>query len=372
MRVAQPAVLVGGYDWDEAQIPRAEFEARVREVTGKIAAVGLAGLVVYSNKFDNAAIAYLTNFVPKLDSAYALLAADGRIRLHSSGSPHMMVNAQRLTWVDGVKPLRDAGKQIAEWAATLGPGALGLWANEAMPAELLPRLAAAMPERKLEDVSATLEPLLRQKSPTARRLIVAACGMLANATEAMREAFAHGASARDTVIAAEEAAVAAGAQDVRVLASLKPGGVPTAVDYPQSGKVDPLLAHVAVRFAGYWAEGFVTFSTNPGEAQTRAGEALKAAIAAAEPGAPVAALKDAALGKLGTLALHPATGNLVTGIGLRLVEIEAEPGGVARLEQGRVYSLTLGAQGGGHDNALVSAMIEVTANGAETLWSFLG
>src|SRR5215469_14270812 len=145
MRVVQPAVLVGPYDWDEALVPRREFEARIKAALNTISGSGVSGLVVYGNKIDNAALAYVTNFTPKLDAAFALIAPDGSVRLHASGSPQMMVNAQRLTWVDGVKPLRDAGRHIGEWAEALAPGPLGLWTTEAMPADLSPRLAAALP-----------------------------------------------------------------------------------------------------------------------------------------------------------------------------------------------------------------------------------
>ena len=113
MRVTQPAVLVGPYDWDEKLIPAAEFKDRGKQVWQKLGGAGLAGLIVYGNKMDNAALAYLTNFTPKIQDGYALVAPDGSVRLHSAGSAHMMVNAQRLTWVDAVKPIRDIGKHIA-------------------------------------------------------------------------------------------------------------------------------------------------------------------------------------------------------------------------------------------------------------------
>jgi Xaa-Pro aminopeptidase len=372
MRVVQPAVLVGAYDWDEGVIPRAEFEARINEVASKVAAAGLAGLVVYGNKLDNAALAYLTHLTPKLDAAYALIAPNGTVRMHCSGSPQMMANAQRLTWVEGVKPLRDAGRQIAEWAAELAPGPLGLWTSDAMPADLLPRLQAALPERKLQDLSATLDPLLRQKSMTARRLIVAACGMLSAASAALRQGVERGASARDAVVAAEKAAAAAGAQDIRVLASMSPGGVPTALDYPQSERIDPLLAYLAVRHAGYWAAGYLTLTAKPSATLTQTQEALKAMIVASRGGAGVSALEAAAQEKLVGLAIHPAAKQLVNGIGLSLVEKEAEMGGVTRLEEGRIYSLKIGAQKAHGDAALLSAMIEPKASGAEILWSSLG
>jgi Xaa-Pro aminopeptidase len=371
MRVVQPAVLVGPYDWDEALVPRAEFDARRKEVLGKIAGSGLSGLVVYGNKIDNAALAYLTHFTPKLDAAFALIAPDGSVRLHSAGSPQMMVNAQRLTWVEGVKPLRDAGKHIAEWAEALAPGPLGLWTTETMPADLLPRLQAALPSRPLRDVGAQLDPVLCTKSPVARRLIQGACAMLGASSAALRQAFRDGATSRDAVVAAEKAAAAAGAQDIRVLASLSKGGTPTAIDYPQSAKLDALLTYLAVRHAGYWADGFLTLSASPSSTLTRAQDALKAMIATARIGASVAELKQAAEAKLAGLASHPLARKLVSGIGLALEETEAELGGVTRLEAGRIYTLRSGARQSETDNALVSAMIEPKAGGVEILWSSL-
>lgn len=371
MRVVQPAVLVGAYDWDEALVPRREFEARITAALGAIATGGVAGLVVYGNKIDNAALAYLTNFTPKLDAAFALVAPDGSVRLHASGSPQMMVNAQRLTWVDGVKPLRDPGRHIGEWADALAPGPLGLWTTQAMPADLLPRIAAALPNRPLPDLGALLDPLLRPKSPAARRLIEGVCAMLAASSAALREAFQRDVSAREAVLAAEKAAVAAGAQDIRVLASLTPGGTPTAIDYPQSGKIDPLLVYIAVRHTGYWADGFLTLATAPTATLARTQDALRAMLDQARLGTSVAELKQAAESKLAGLAVHPSARKLVSGIGLSLEETEAEPSGVARLEEGRVYTLRAGARQSEGDNVLLSAMIAPKAGGVDILWSSL-
>jgi hypothetical protein len=294
MRVMQPAVLLGDYDWDEHLVPRAEFAARIKEVWAALGGSGLAGLVVYGNKVDNAALAYLTYLTPKLDAAYALVAPDGSVRIHSSGSPQMMMNAQRLTWVEGVKPLRDAGRHIAEWAEALGPGPLGLWTTDAMPAELCPRLEEALKGRGLRDVGASLDPLLRRKSPVAMKLMRGTCAALAAANAALRREFRRGASARDALIAAETAAFDAGAQDVRLLASLKPGGTPTALDYPQGERIDPLLAYIAVRHAGYWAEGMTTLASGPCASLAAAEAALQAMLAKAQDGARTADLAAAA------------------------------------------------------------------------------
>jgi Xaa-Pro aminopeptidase len=370
MRVTQPAVLVGNYDWDEQLVPRAEYDARLKQVLAKLDP-GLAGLVIYGNKVDNAALAYLTNFAPKIESAIALVTKDGKVRVHASGSPQMMINAQRLTWVEDVRPLRDPVKNISEWADEAAKGPLGFWATEAMPADLAPRIQAGLGERKLTDVSASLNALLREKSPVALKLTREACGMLDKAVATLKDRF-HGESGREAAVAAEIAATKAGAQDVRILISLAKGGTPTAIDYPDGGKLDPLLVYVAVRHAGYWAEGALTLTSMTHDSMVRTQAALKAMLAVAKAGTTSAELRDAAQSALGGLAIHPAARKPAVGVGLMLEEIEAEPGGVAKLEAGRVYSLRAGAQVSPSDNAMMSAMIVPKAGGVDVLWSALG
>ncbi len=370
MRVTQPAVLVGNYDWAETLLPRAEYEARLKQVLGKLDS-SLAGLVIYGNKIDNAALAYVSNFAPKIESAIALLTKDGKLRIHAAGSPQMMVNAKRLTWVEDVLPQRDAAKHVAEWAEeAAGQGPLGFWTTEAMPGDLQPRFEAALNGRKLVDVSASLNALLREKSPVALKLSGDACGVLTKTVEAMKDRF-NGESGREAAVAAERAAADAGAQDARVLISLSKGGTPTAIDYPDGGKLDPLLAYVAVRYAGYWAEGFVTLTSMMHETVTRTQAALKAVLKTAKAGTTVAALRDAAQSELGGLAIHPAARQAAVGVGLMLEETEAEPDGVAKLEAGRVYSLRVGASKSPSDNALLSAMVVPKADGVDVLWSAL-
>ena len=367
MRVTQPAVLVGPYDWDATLIPAAEFKERGKRVWEKLGDAGLAGLIVYGNKMDNAALAYLTNFTPKIQDGYALVAPDGSVRLHSAGSPHMMVNAQRLTWVDAVKPIRDIGKHIGEWAEGLGQGPLGLWATPTMGGDLLSRIANANLTRPIKDVSATLDPLLLSKAGVAGKVIRDASGILAKGTAALRQAFKSGATAREAIVAAEKAAADANASDIRALVGLSPGGAPTAIDYPQGGKLDPLLAYIAVRYGGYWADGTLTLSSSPSETLKRSEAALQAMIEKARAGVAVADLAAVARDKLGGLAVHPAAKKIASGIGLSLEE--TEPGGVTRLEAGRIYTLRAGASASKSDNALLSAMIEPRASGAEILWS---
>lgn len=369
MRVAQPAVLVGAYDWDETLLPRAEYQARIKQVFAKLDG-DIAGVVVYGNKVDNGALAYLTNFAPKIESGMALVTRDGKVRVHGAGSPHMMVNAKMLTWTEDVRPLRDPAKNIADWAEESGiKGTLAFWTTEAMPTGFFPRVQAGLGERKLVDVSGQLNALLREKSLVALKLMRDGCGILDKAMSTIKEFFS-GTSAREAAVAAEKTATRAGAQDVRVLISLSKGGTPTAIDYPESGKHDPLLAYVALRYAGYWADGFITLCSTPNQTLDATQAALKAMLAKAKAGTTTAELRDIAQSALGSLPIHPAARKPAVGIGLMLEEPE-EGGAVAQLEAGRVYSLRAGAHVSTSDNALLSAMVLVKADGVDVLWSAL-
>ena len=371
MRVAQPAVLVGSYDWDEKLLPRAEYEARIKQIFAKLDS-DVAGVVVYGNKVDNGALAYLTNFAPKIEAGIALVARDAKVRIHGSGSPHMMVNAKMLTWTEDVRPLRDPAKNIADWAEEAGvKGTLAFWTTEAMPADFFPRVQAGLGDRKLVDVTDKLNALLREKSPVALKLMRDGCGILDKAVGTVKEWFS-GTSAREAAVAAEKTATKAGAQDVRILISMSKGGTPTAIDYPESGKFDPLLAYIAIRYAGYWADGFITLCSTPNKTLDATQAALKAMLAKAKAGTTTAELRDVAQSALGGLAIHPAARKAAVGIGLILEEPEADTGGVAKLEAGRVYSLRAGAHVSNSDNALLSAMVLVKADGVDVLWSALG
>ena len=103
---------------------------RIKEkCSAKSAGTGATGVVVYGNKVDNAALAWLTNFAPKIESGCALVTPDGKVRIHGSGSPHMMVNAKRLTWTEDVRAQRDIGKHVSDWATELKLGPLAFWAR---------------------------------------------------------------------------------------------------------------------------------------------------------------------------------------------------------------------------------------------------
>lgn len=343
MQLLESTLLTGPYDWDEHALPRSEYEARLARVRAAMASAGAAALAIFGHPGDYGALAYLTNFVPKTGPAMGLVPREGSLRILMSGTPKMMDNAKRLTWVEDVRPIGGASKAISE---LVGDGtAVATWGFGAAPQGFYAGIAKAQAPRALVSLDPALEAVRRRKSPHEIELIRGAARMLTAAADKFAASLRAGSGVRSAAIAAERAAVAASAQDARVMASLSPGGVPLPLDAVSDERVlDPANAGIAVQNHGYWASGTVTVARKAGAAQTRAREALAAALAAARPGA------------------HLPEGVAANAIGLSLTEGPGSP-----LEAGAVYAVTSSAKEGG-ETAYASALIAVTEKGSETLW----
>ena len=377
MLTMNTALLVGPYDWDETLLPRDEFDARVAAAAKMITQRGHVGLVVHGAAEENGPLAYLTGYTPKLGSGFALVAPGKPIRVICPGSSQMLESAKRLTWVEDLKPLRDVGKDIAAWVGEIAPGgngpaSLGLWGGATMAGGMYGRIAGTIKDvARFEDTDIAMDSLRRRKSPRERGLMRRAALALAAAIEAFTKARNDGKATRAAAIAAERAAYAAGAQDVRVMASFGAGGPPLPLDGVDEKKPDPCLAYIAVRLAGYWADGFVTLAAARNGAMAKTADALAAVIAAAKPGVSGNDLAGIAAAKLGAgYRRHAALpAGIGSSIGVSLVEPpDFNEDREARLEEGGVYSLKVGASGQGADNALGSALVAIANGKIEVLW----
>src|SRR5579862_272536 len=374
MRMKNTALLTGPYDWDQALVPLAEFQSRLEVVRRVLAERRVTALLVHGNSADYGALAYLTGFVPKLGPAFALLPLEGPIRILCSGGPGMVSSAKRLTWVEDVRPLSDLRNALKDWLGGMvrdGQAVLGLWGGNIMARR--PYLAIAdgiQPCGKVVDLDDQLDQLRRRKSPREIELLRESCRILQVARDSFECAAAEGLGARSGALAAERAAYSNGAQDVRILASARNGGPPLPFDGPDDLRVAPLLACLAVRFAGYWAEGLVTASPLPGGALARVRATLTAMLREARPGITSHDLIRVAAERLPPYRLHPLVESVIgNGIGL---SFEESPilgrDEKTRLEEGGVYTLRCGAMGEGSDNALASAMVAVGETGIDVLW----
>ncbi|HXR87262.1 MAG TPA: aminopeptidase P family N-terminal domain-containing protein [Stellaceae bacterium] len=343
MRILESTLLTGPYDWDERILPRSEYEGRLERVRAAMAQAGTSALAIHGHPGSYGELAFLTGFTPKLGATLALVPREGPLRILAPGTPKMMDVAKRLTWIDDVRPLGNVPKNVAEF---VGEGnTLATWAFAALPQGLYGGIAGALAPRKMLPLDQVLDGVRRRKSPRELELIRGAARFLAKATDAFAASLRAGKGVRSAALAAERAAIAAGAQDARAMASLSPGGVPLPLDAVSDERLlDPANGAIAVQNHGYWASGYVSVARKPCTAEARAREALAAALRDAQPG-----------------------GRLPTGVAANTIGLSLEEGPGSPLEVGAVYAMTASAADG-CETAYTSALVAVKEKGCEILW----
>jgi Xaa-Pro aminopeptidase len=209
-----------------------------------------------------------------------------------------------------------------------------------------------------------------RKRPRELTMIRASCKLVEAAVKTFVESWRGNREPETAALDAEKLTRSLAAQDVRTLVSLDGGR--TLVPY--QGRFEkcagPLVGYIAVKAAGYWADLFVTVDDGSSTPAVRNVEAaLDAIIANMRPGARADALHAKAIGALAPYKLHPVLGGSVGhGIGLSLHEgAEFRASEDAMLVEDGVYSLQIGAADAEAGNALMSAIVRVTAKGAEVL-----
>lgn len=378
MRMKNPCLLTGPYDWNAEVLPPDEYQSRLSRVRNILGEQRVNALLVHGDSLEYGALAYLTGFVPKLGPAFALIERESPIRMLVAGSGTMLPAAKRLTWVEDVCPIGDLKTSLSQWFGGIpikDEIVLGLWGDDQMSFRAAVAIQAGIqPLGRIVELQGVLDSLRVEKSPRERELLQRATGILAAASESLFRAANENAGVRSAALAAEHAAFEKGAQDVRLFASARDGGPPLAFDGPSNPVVTPLIACIAVKFAGYWAEGFVT-SVSSCESLACAHRALATMIATARAGVTFRELES--LGQRGCASHYKPhsfiSEHAANSIGLTLDEMSApETAEGLKLRIGGVYTLRAGAAGEGRDNAIVSATIAVNQSTTEILWSSPG
>jgi Xaa-Pro aminopeptidase len=370
MQTMHPTLLIGPADWNPRQLPREEFDDRVAALWRDHERAG--GAIVYGDSSNHAALAYLTHFTPKLEAGLALIPRRGEPRMLIGGGANMLPAARALTFVEDLAPLRDAAMTVAAWSGALpAGGSLLLIGGEAMPYGMRRALDQALgPDIAIEVGDATLQARMTVKRPHEMRAIREACGVLDATVAALRDAARDGKGVTDCILSAEHAALRRGAQDVRSLFSLDGGRTMQPFTVPSAQRRDPLQVYLAVRHAGYWADGFVRLPAPGDPLQGQVDGILAAMVARAKPGLSCRDLQQIVDGVRGPVRHHPlADGVFGSSIGLSLDEPPLLRRGCdATLESGAVYSLRAGLVDDAGTGAVVSAIVALTAHGTEVMW----
>src|SRR5438094_3371875 len=153
-------LLVGPSDWESERMPREEFSARMDALWRALPSA--AGAIVYGDRVNHAELAYLTHFTPKLEAALALIPRVGAPQLLVGGGANMVPAAKPLTFIEDLRPLRNAGQAVAQWANAQGGGAPVLIGGASMPYALHQEIMPAF-EGPIEDQTGELHALMRRK-----------------------------------------------------------------------------------------------------------------------------------------------------------------------------------------------------------------
>ncbi|MPZ41113.1 MAG: hypothetical protein GEU95_24320 [Rhizobiales bacterium] len=354
MYTQHPTLLIGPSDWDPARAPKAEFEHRIAALWPAFPNASQA--IVFGSAAHHAELAYLTNFVPKLEPGIALLARDGNHRLLFGGGPNMIGAMRPLTFITDMAPLNALAKLIVGWTSPL------LIGGGAMSSALRATIDEATNDTA-QDATVHVQKLMRRKSPNELAAIDNTCAVLDKITSTMRDAVRGGHGAATALLAGERAAIDRGAQDVRTLFSLDGGRTLRPFETVDDRRVDPLQVYVAARKSNYWAEGFVCISKESQPASSLAALLLDNALSAIKSGVPITQLsKILAVGM--PYSQHSVTRDaIVSPMGLAL-----DGAMTTAFEPGEVYSVRAGLTDGAEQHAILSAMIAVRDDGTDVLW----
>lgn len=354
MLTVHPTLLIGPSDWQPERMPEAEFLRRIDALWQSCP--GASRALVYGNPRHHAELAYLTNLVPKLEPAVALLSRADPPRLFVGGGANMLGAARPLTWTKDIVPLKELDHVRKSDCMLIG----GDYMTAAMRRAIGEAASDATPQVWAQ---------MRRKSSLELAAIREACATLGAAMTAVAEAKRCGASVTAAILAGEGAANGRGAQDVRTLFSVNGGRTLQPFEALIERTVDPLQVYIAVRQFNYWAEGFASLSEQPSAVAEKAAALLRATVAAVRPGANATAVAEMIAWGRQPYRPHPVTQDSpATSLGTALEEPPFTNLG-ATFDAGEVYSLKVGLTDGAEQHAILSAMIAVREPSSEVLWS---
>ncbi len=374
MLTMQPSVTIGSYLWAQDRLPYDEFTLRLDALRAGMERNGWPAVLVYGDVREHAALAYLSNFIPRVRWGMALLPGSGEARLLCAMSTRDLPAMRTLTWIADVR-----SGMGAEWEKAFDPWFVGFKGGKAvelgtlgfdiMAPPLHQSVRRSLGERfslRRADDALALPP--QRKRPRELTMMRASCGLLEAAAKVFVDCWRQTREPETAALEAERIARSLAAQDVRTLISLDGGRTLVPYQGRFEKKAGPLVGYLAVKAMGYWADLFVTVDERRTQALRHAEMALDALIAAVRPGACAGELCAKAIDTLAPFRLHPVLGGSVGhGIGLSLHEgIEFRADAQAALVEDGVYALQLGT-GGESGHFLLSAVVRCTANTPEVL-----
>src|SRR4051812_4684083 len=176
MHTMNSTLLIGHYDWEPERFPKEEFAERLDALWNKLPR-DIAAIAVYGDRRSNAELVYLTNFVPKLRDALAILPRSGEPKMFVMGSPKMMPIAARQTWIKSLTPLGDVGKVLNQVKGEIN-GPRVLVGGETLRLAQMPAAAQPTAADASKTANAAVRAAMRAKRAKELAAVKQGCAML--------------------------------------------------------------------------------------------------------------------------------------------------------------------------------------------------
>lgn len=307
--------------WDPAQVPQAEFQARLDAVRREMARRDLDALVIYGDNYSFADICYLTNYFPKVRGGIAIVPRDGAISMLLNIGSRDVPFAKTLTWVEDVRASNQVGGDGAKMIKEKGfeSAKIGLAdSGHGFPLPQLEDLKSALPDASWRNCDDIVAPLRLAKTAReigamieAGRLLHEVCAGAAGFIKAGRKEY-------EIVADIDRLARDKGAEDIRILAGVSRLNPPS---FKQAASIGSHWAlYLAVQHERYWAEAGRTFMLADDAkllaTYKRSQEIVAAMAQQLKPNGSVAAIDEAARKGLGEFYANAVVYGLANGIGL--------------------------------------------------------
>ncbi len=266
METMQPILIGGRAEWDQINMPKAEFQERVDRIRKEMKKEGIDVLLVYGVFHKYGDLGYISNYVPIVPKSGALVAIPqkGEAVSFMGGGPREVFATKRITWVEDVRPSMhlptDCVKYLEEknfMTSTIG--FVGL--RQLMPYSQWQGLREKTNQCKVVDADYIITDMRIVKSQRECDQIRRSARILLHVFDSIPDTLFRNMNEEILEAIVDREARLAGAEDFRMLVA-KPRGKKWALRPAEDVQISPgdsVIIYLAVSFERYWSEGIRTF-----------------------------------------------------------------------------------------------------------------
>ena len=266
METMQPTLKRGRDVWNQINMPKAEFQQRVKKITKQMRAEDIDVVLLYGNgqnEYGNPC--YISNYITKMPhGALVAISGKGEVTLMCEGFPRDLTIVKSTTWVDDVVSGEDVSKMCLTYLKERGliPSTLGFAGiKELMPYHQFQFLSESTKSCRIVNATPILRDARMIKSQRECDQIRRASRIVTTIFDVISHTLLPKANEKILEAVIGRAAYLDGAEDVRLLIA-NPQETSWTLRPFEEGPISAghsVIIYLAVEFERYWSEGIRTF-----------------------------------------------------------------------------------------------------------------